>query len=406
MKKLLVTLAFLLFGTVAHASNCPTYPYTLTNGQTADANQVMANFNSILTCANNTLTTGGANSSITSLSGLTTPLSVPQGGTGLSTLTIHNILIGEGSVMGGLSPGTSGYILTSNGPGADPTFQAVPVGGSVTSVSTNNGLTGGPITSSGTIGLATIAANNALVNTTSGSAVPTAAALPSCSTSASALIYTTNTGFGCQTLAGLGMNTFTDTQNLTVSSGPGLMNLNQTAPGSYNNWIAFKKNGTSQWLLSDQTNSASEFELFNFNTSTADWLCSFTTDICNFANTPTAGSTALVLTNDSRFGGLTQNGQCSYTLVIGDAGKQIYCNTAGAHTLQVPANGSVALNVGTKVDVVNDCSAGVMTIAITTDTLVWFTAGTTGSRSLAACGEATLTKVGTTRWIITGVGLT
>lgn len=36
----------------ALASNCPSYPYTLTNGTTADANQVMANFNSILNCSN------------------------------------------------------------------------------------------------------------------------------------------------------------------------------------------------------------------------------------------------------------------------------------------------------------------------------------------------------------------
>lgn len=69
----------------AQASNCATYPYTLTNGQTADANQVMANFNSILSCGNNNLAKKGANSDITSLSGLTTPLSVAQGGTGNTT---------------------------------------------------------------------------------------------------------------------------------------------------------------------------------------------------------------------------------------------------------------------------------------------------------------------------------
>lgn len=45
---------FLLVGT-AHAAPCPAYTYTLTNGTTADANAVMANFNSILNCANNNL---------------------------------------------------------------------------------------------------------------------------------------------------------------------------------------------------------------------------------------------------------------------------------------------------------------------------------------------------------------
>jgi hypothetical protein len=51
----------------------------------ADATQVMANFNNILSCANNNLAKNGANSDITSLSGLLTPLSASQGGTGQST---------------------------------------------------------------------------------------------------------------------------------------------------------------------------------------------------------------------------------------------------------------------------------------------------------------------------------
>ncbi len=90
MKNLIVALLALvgtLFVTSAHAANCSSYPYTLTNGQTADATQVMANFNSILACGNSNLAHNGANSDITSLSGLITPLSVAQGGTGVTSLT-------------------------------------------------------------------------------------------------------------------------------------------------------------------------------------------------------------------------------------------------------------------------------------------------------------------------------
>jgi hypothetical protein len=58
----------------------------------------------------------GANSDITSLSGLTTALSVPQGGTGLANLTANSVIIGNGvSAVSGVAPGTSGNILTSNG---------------------------------------------------------------------------------------------------------------------------------------------------------------------------------------------------------------------------------------------------------------------------------------------------
>lgn len=47
--------------------------------------------------------------------------------------------------------------------------------------------------------LATQATNTVLGNATSGTAVPTALAMTSCSTASSAVIWTTNTGFGCNT---------------------------------------------------------------------------------------------------------------------------------------------------------------------------------------------------------------
>lgn len=80
MKKLLLAL-FLLLPFTAQAQICGSVPFTLQAGQTAVASQVMANFNAILNCVNANAATNGANSDITSLSGLTTPLSAAQGGT-------------------------------------------------------------------------------------------------------------------------------------------------------------------------------------------------------------------------------------------------------------------------------------------------------------------------------------
>jgi len=58
----------------------------------------------------------GANSDITSLSGLTTPLTVAQGGIGAATLTANNVLLGNGtSAPQTVAPGTTGNVLTSNG---------------------------------------------------------------------------------------------------------------------------------------------------------------------------------------------------------------------------------------------------------------------------------------------------
>ena len=58
----------------------------------------------------------GANSDITSLTGLTTPLTVAQGGTGAATLTANNVLLGNGtSAPQFVAPSTSGNVLTSDG---------------------------------------------------------------------------------------------------------------------------------------------------------------------------------------------------------------------------------------------------------------------------------------------------
>jgi len=86
MKSILVGLIGVALSALpAIAANCPANPYTLTNGTAADATQVMANDNNLLNCANNNLAHNGANSDITSLTGLTTPLTKPQGGTGNTT---------------------------------------------------------------------------------------------------------------------------------------------------------------------------------------------------------------------------------------------------------------------------------------------------------------------------------
>ena len=61
-----------------------------------------------------------------------TDLSVPNGGTGVSTLTDGGVMVGNGTgAVQVTAVGTAGQVLTSNGPGTDPTFQGVPAGGSL-----------------------------------------------------------------------------------------------------------------------------------------------------------------------------------------------------------------------------------------------------------------------------------
>jgi hypothetical protein len=67
--------------------------------------------------------------------------------------------------------------------------------------------------------LATMTTNTVKGNATSGTAVPTDLAVPSCSTATSALTWTTNTGFGCNSISGGAASVLTPGGRLTPSSG-------------------------------------------------------------------------------------------------------------------------------------------------------------------------------------------
>jgi hypothetical protein len=128
--------------------------------------------------------------------------------------------------------------------------------------------------------------------------------------------------------------------------------------------------------------------------------------------TPTAGTLSGCTvdgTNAVGFRTVPQNSQSTdYTLVLDDSGKHIFHPSADttARTFTIPANSSVAYPIGTAVTFINQDGAGVVTIAITTDTMRLSPDGTTGSRTLAANGSATCIKVTSTEWIISGSGLT
>lgn len=112
---------------------------------------------------------------------------------------------------------------------------------------------------------------------------------------------------------------------------------------------------------------------------------------------------------DQGEGFIPQNSKsAAYTTVIGDAGGHIYHPGADttARIWTIDSNANVPYPIGTALTFVNDTLGGVITIAITSDTMVLAGAGTTGSRTLAASGVATAIKMTSTRWMISGTGLT
>lgn len=133
------------------------------------------------TLTGTTLASNVVSSSLTSVGTITsgtwngTIITVPFGGTGLSTLTANNVILGNGtSSPTFVAPGTSGNLLTSNG--TTWTSAAPATSGTVTSVALTMpaifSVAGSPITSSGTfaVTLATETANTVWAGPASGAA--------------------------------------------------------------------------------------------------------------------------------------------------------------------------------------------------------------------------------------------
>jgi hypothetical protein len=118
---------------------------------TGSANQVLR-----VNSGGTALTFGAVN--LASGSAVSGVLGVSTGGLGTSSPTANSVLLGQGaSPVTVVANATAGYVLTATGAGSDPTFQAAAAAG-VTSVSGTGGttgltVTGGPITSVGTLTL-------------------------------------------------------------------------------------------------------------------------------------------------------------------------------------------------------------------------------------------------------------
>ena len=95
----------------------------LTSNGTAWVSQAPAAATGNVTIGNTTINLGGTATTVGNLtltnatiSSVSTPITVAQGGTGLTTLTSNNVLIGNGAgSVTFVAPGTSGNVLASNG---------------------------------------------------------------------------------------------------------------------------------------------------------------------------------------------------------------------------------------------------------------------------------------------------
>lgn len=126
------------------------------------------------------------------------------------------------------------------------------------------------------------------------------------------------------------------------------------------------------------------------------------TDITAIKQDVSLTASGTIGANSVGFRGAPQNAQTgAYGLVLADNGKHISITTGG---VTIPSNASQAFPIGATVVIYNN-SGSSQTIAITTDTLRQAGTTNTGTRTLAGYGLATIVKVDTTVWVISGAGL-
>jgi hypothetical protein len=126
------------------------------------------------------------------------------------------------------------------------------------------------------------------------------------------------------------------------------------------------------------------------------------TDITSVNESVTLTASGSIAATSVGFRGAPQNAQtAAYGLLLTDNGKHISITTGG---VTVPANSAAAFPIGATVVIYNNSGAS-QNIAITTDTMRQAGTTNTGTRALANYGLATLLKVNTTEWVISGAGL-
>ena len=100
---------------------------------------------------------------------------------------------------------------------------------------------------------------------------------------------------------------------------------------------------------------------------------------------------------------IPQNAQSSaYVLALGDAGKHVAIASGG---VTVPANATVAFETGTAITIINNSASDQTITEASGVTLRRAGTASTGNRSLAPRGLATLLKIGTNEWYVSGAGL-
>ncbi len=121
--------------------------------------------------------------------------------------------------------------------------------------------------------------------------------------------------------------------------------------------------------------------------------------------TPTSGTLSnCTVDGTNKVGYIGAPQSTNTTVAASDAGKHIYITGGSTATLTVNTNATTAIDIGTTILVVNN-NSGNLTISGAGVTFQ-LANGSTGNRTVATKGMATLLKVATDTWYVSGAGVT
>ena len=294
----------------------------------------------------------GANNDITSLTGLTTPMSVAQGGTGVATLT--GLVKGTGTTAFAVAVAGTDYLA----PGGAGSFTTLSASGAVSGTGFSNYLASPP-------------------------AIGGTAAAAITGTTITGTTITANTGFVGAINGTVGASTpntgaFT-TLSATISTASPLIN-GGTAVGSNLTLQSTSAAGTTDYIAFKTGTQVEQLRILN-----------------------TGGITSADLPDAVGYKGLPFNNKSGdYTLAASDMGKYIFSSNTGAQAITIPTG--TGIPVGAAVTLVNN---GTTAITFVLTGITFYKAGTsaTYSGTLGVRGMATLLKVAADTWYISGAGL-
>jgi hypothetical protein len=179
---------------------------------------------------------------------------------------------------------------------------------------------------------------------------------------------------------------------------------NYTGGGAETDLYNLYTGATTSFRFYQTTGNGTAQLLYNMLPSSHEF---YTGGTLRFSISSTGAITSSDLADAVGYKGLPQNQQTSaYTLALADQGDHVYA-TAGAFAITIPANATTAFPIGAAITiVVEDAAKTVVPASGVTLVLAGTGAATTGTRTMAIGSVATLLKVGTNRWYISGAGVT